>query len=277
MPQPALVSLDAFERDQKSVPVLEQSGLIQSRFFDDRLFQTYSQQLMQIDCGTDATILSAGLAHWSRRWEYPFALHGVLRFLKGKGIARARVLDSACGYSPLPFVLAALGHDVIGVDLDEALPAKWREYRIPDPVGPGSATFQLGNMEAMGLPSDSFDAAYCVSSLEHTSDPRRGLAELLRTVKPGGLVLITCDTEPSGSLGISAERLDEMLTVMEGQATLWYPPRWCHPQEALTFLTRPERKQDTFFVQAARQIRESLRSVKSTNMSILGAAWVNNG
>ena len=46
------------------------------------------------------------------------------------------------------------------------------------------------DINAMHFADDTFDAAYCNAILEHVPEPTRAIAELLRVLKPGGVIWV---------------------------------------------------------------------------------------
>lgn len=77
---------------------------------------------------------------------------------------------------------------VTGVDLSSAMLSIARSF----PPEPGSAPIEYleSPATATGLPSHSFDRAYCQQGLQHMSDPAAALAELHRLLKPGGRLAV---------------------------------------------------------------------------------------
>jgi SAM-dependent methyltransferase len=59
-------------------------------------------------------------------------------------------------------------------------------------------TYAVGRAEALEHGTDTFDLVTCQTVLMHLHDPARGLAEMVRVVKPGGLVLVA---EPTNLIG----------------------------------------------------------------------------
>jgi SAM-dependent methyltransferase len=218
------------------VASLERSGLVRREDLRDPEYRALVGQLDGLDTG-GGTLLSDGLRHWSRRWEYPYAIHGLYHYLSSLG-RPGRALDVACGYTDVPFVLTAVGHSVVGSDLDPALPPLW-EARRAAPTVAGRAEYRPGDAEKLPFADGEFDAAYCVSALEHMNDPAAAAREMCRVVRPGGLVLITCDMEPQG-IGLPYAKFSAMLAALDAATDFHHPPRWCHPAEALTFGTRED-------------------------------------
>jgi glycine/sarcosine N-methyltransferase len=102
--------------------------------------------------------------------------------------ASAFVLDCAAGIGTQVLGLAALGHRVAGTDLSVVALRRAAE-RNPD-VGVAAA-----DMRALPFAEAAFDAVVCAdNALPHlltAPDVRQALAEMLRVVVPGGVVLVT--------------------------------------------------------------------------------------
>lgn len=213
------------------VPVLQRSGMVRIDGFDDPEFLSLLDYLSSL--GIEQ--LAPGLEHWSRRWEFPFALHGIYHWLEKLG-KPARIYEAGCGVTSIPFWLAGLGHHVVGGDIDQNCIAPWKERKID---GNGKAEFALEDMEKLSFANNSFDVAYSVSAIEHTQRPDRAVSEMCRVLRPGGLLLLTCDVEPRGSIGIPHDRFMQLLGVLDRETDFLFPPMWSHPSEILTFETRP--------------------------------------
>jgi len=63
-------------------------------------------------------------------------------------------------------------------------------------VGPGLQCI-VGQIEALPLVAETFDAVLALDVLEHLDDDTAGLREAARLVKPGGLLLVTVPALPS--------------------------------------------------------------------------------
>jgi SAM-dependent methyltransferase len=55
---------------------------------------------------------------------------------------------------------------------------------------PGPGVDVVGDIHALPIPDDSFDAVFCTGTLEHVRDPWTAVKELRRILKPGGVVHI---------------------------------------------------------------------------------------
>jgi SAM-dependent methyltransferase len=109
----------------------------------------------------------------------------------------ARVLDAGCGggrYSVAWHLLGA-GH-VLGVDLSDHGVADARA-RVAE-MKIDNVEFQLADVVELPLQSDSFDIVFSNGVLHHTRDWRRGIENLVRVLKPGGLGWLYLIENPGG-------------------------------------------------------------------------------
>jgi SAM-dependent methyltransferase len=109
----------------------------------------------------------------------------LLRWLRGRG--SLRVLNAGCGSGELSQLLAAEGHDVVGIDpgLEYIQLARKRlADRFPN------CRFVVSSIENYREESD-FDAVVSTDVLEHIEDDRVAFGCLANLVRPGGRMLIT--------------------------------------------------------------------------------------
>jgi len=110
----------------------------------------------------------------------------------------ARVLDAGCGggrYSVAWHLLGA-GH-VLGVDLSEHGIADARERAKAMKID-SVVDFQFADVVDLPLPPDSFDIVFSNGVLHHTRDWKRGIHNLLRALKPGGVGWLYLIENPGG-------------------------------------------------------------------------------
>jgi 2-polyprenyl-3-methyl-5-hydroxy-6-metoxy-1,4-benzoquinol methylase len=109
----------------------------------------------------------------------------LLRWMSGRG--RLRILNAGCGSGELSCLLAAAGHQVVGVDPDPTYIQLARDRagdRFPD------SKFIVSSIEGYTGPAD-FDAAISTDVLEHIEDDRTAFDKIAELTRPGGMVLIT--------------------------------------------------------------------------------------
>jgi len=101
------------------------------------------------------------------------------------------VLDVATGTGRLPRALLRqppFRGRVIGLDLSRRMlrEAIHRTAQFADRL-----TFVWQDARNLPFDDDTFDAVTCLEALEFTPDPRAVLAELVRVLRPGGVLLVT--------------------------------------------------------------------------------------
>jgi SAM-dependent methyltransferase len=117
-----------------------------------------------------------------------------------------RVLDVGTGPGRLAVAIAhAAPHlHVDGVDLSPAMIAAARR----DCAAAGLAervTFEVADVGRLPYPDATFDLVVSSMSLHHWSDPRAGMRDLLRVVRPDGQIWIY-DARPALRRGVTAAR-----------------------------------------------------------------------
>ena len=145
--------------------------------------------------------------HWSRDWEYPWALLNYLAWRRAHPGASVRLVDLGCGGSPLPVYLAEQSSTTLMLALDwadvvqpTAETSTLRRYgkRV---VFPAAFTFCRADLlKTLPLRSASVDGVFSISVLEdYPDDWERVLMEIERVLRPGGFALITVDLGRSGT------------------------------------------------------------------------------
>ncbi len=105
------------------------------------------------------------------------------------------VLDVACGAGHAAEPVAPHVRQVIGIDLTPSL-LELGAQRLRD-AGITNVLLQEGNAESLPFVDGSFDLVFCRSSLHHFADPYQAVAEMLRTCRPGGRVVLADLVAPS--------------------------------------------------------------------------------
>jgi ubiquinone/menaquinone biosynthesis C-methylase UbiE len=109
------------------------------------------------------------------------------------------VLDVACGTGNLAIPAARTGARVIGVDIAENLLVQARARAAGENL---NATFQYGDAEALQFPDASFDVVVSMYGAMFAPRPEVVARELVRVVRPGGLIAMANWT-PEGFVGKS--------------------------------------------------------------------------
>jgi 2-polyprenyl-3-methyl-5-hydroxy-6-metoxy-1,4-benzoquinol methylase len=133
------------------------------------------------------------ITHWSREWEYPWAILNA-RLRPGMAVA-----DLGCGGSPLAIWLARrMDCRTTGIDQNFLSKTKRNNLRgfvkPPSELVPEVAWLQESMTETSLAPA-SQDRVLCISVLEHvpTDVANATFRETVRILKPGGLFLVTTD------------------------------------------------------------------------------------
>jgi SAM-dependent methyltransferase len=93
-------------------------------------------------------------------------------------VPHGRVLEVGCGRGELAQRIAAeLGSSVIALDLSPAM--------VAEAAGRG-VDARIGDIQALPFADGSFDAVVAAWMLYHVPDLERGLAEVVRVLRPGG-------------------------------------------------------------------------------------------
>lgn len=171
---------------------------------DDDFAQQRIDAIRELAAGFDGERLSAaiecpeldvadGYAAWAPTYD---SIDNVLMRAEEKLVASATrelpvgtALDAACATGRHSEWLAAAGHEVTGIDATPAMLDIARE-RVP------SATFEIGDLTKLPVETGSFDFAICALALAHLPDPAPTVAEIARSVRPGGRIVLT-DAHPT--------------------------------------------------------------------------------
>ena len=138
-------------------------------------------------------------------------------FEKFLGESKARILEGGCGFGAWCEWFQNRGHDIVGIEYDEKIVARAREFK-PD------VAVQHGDITHLNYPDNSFDAYISLGVVEHFErGPQQALAEAHRILKPGGLAFVTTP----------------LLTVVRGLAS--------HPIRSLYFLRRRLKGEPNYF------------------------------
>lgn len=89
-----------------------------------------------------------------------------------------KLLDIGCGTGYFLTKAADIADDLYGID-----PATYECTRFDDII--------KGTVENVPFADNTFECVICLDVLEHIENPKQGLAEICRVLKPGGIAVIT--------------------------------------------------------------------------------------
>jgi ubiquinone/menaquinone biosynthesis C-methylase UbiE len=148
---------------------------------------------------TKGLVLDQGWRYDLREWFHGiFSFRGLMRKLRKRTIALAQLqpgeqaLDVGCGTGTLAIAMARrvgrTGH-VTGIDPGTAQIARARAKAARHHL---SIEFQIGVIEQLPFPDQTFDIVFSTLMMHHLPAPlkRQGLAEIARVLKPGGRLII---------------------------------------------------------------------------------------
>lgn len=141
-----------------------------------------SEQVERLGVGYEADYFKNNRARYLERWDHRVrkCRRQLLACLEYAPHAR-RMLDVGCSAGYVLEAGKSLGLEEMGLDYSQFAVALCRErgYRA-----------EVGSLERMPFPDNSFDVVTLKHTLEHIKDPLAGLREIQRVLRPGGVALI---------------------------------------------------------------------------------------
>ena len=139
-------------------------------------------------------------------------------------------LDIGCGNGSFTelIVQRCAPAQIAGIDPSEAQ-LKFARSR----AGMGDVVFKTGDAMALPYPDNSFDIAVMALVLFFVPDPKKGIAEMMRVVKPGGIIAVYMWDILGG--GFPQEAIQAELERM-GVARVWPPSAAISRMDALKAL-----------------------------------------
>ncbi len=123
----------------------------------------------------------------------------------------ARVLDVGCGPGSLARHLARDGHTVIGIDADPLMIDR-AQYLATEVNG---VTFEIGDVRHLRFDEGVFDVALATNVIFLLADPLAGLRQMVRAVKPGGIIAML---NPSSKMSVAVAEAQADEHKLEGMA-----------------------------------------------------------
>lgn len=115
------------------------------------------------------------------RNRYAFGLESI----PGKGYG----LDIFCGNGYGAHQISMAGHNVLAIDGSrEAIELAQQHYETPN-------ILFCHKLWPVRLPETAFDFAFCLESIEHLEDSEAFLRDILKALKPGGIIVLSTPNE----------------------------------------------------------------------------------
>lgn len=92
-----------------------------------------------------------------------------------------KILDAGCGAGGTMEYMSRYG-SVIGVDISQKMVEHCRNMGMP---------VYCTSVSELPFPDKEFDLVFCLDVLEHIPDEKQALKELIRVVRPGGIMVFT--------------------------------------------------------------------------------------
>ena len=180
---------------------------------------------------TKGLILDTGWRYDLMEWFFDtFLFRGKLRELRQRTADLAnirpgeKVLDVGCGTGTLAMEVeprvGATGR-VFGIDPGEQQIARARSKAVRQNL---PIEFQVGVIEHLDFPDQTFDVVLSTIMMHHLSDSlkRQGLAEIARVLKPGGRLVIADFNRPEERtaqpvrFGAGGSRIQDLVELVKG-------------------------------------------------------------
>jgi 2-polyprenyl-3-methyl-5-hydroxy-6-metoxy-1,4-benzoquinol methylase len=165
--------------------------------------------------------------NWSKIWEYPWLWYAGLKEID---LSCSRILDIGSEISPFPWLLSMKGAKVSLVEVTTEWAGQWRELKNRLGI---EIDWHIVRSEELPFEDETFNVVTSFSVIEHQSNKRAAVDEIVRVLKPGGLLAISFDICES-SMGMSfPEWNGKALTLKEFEEVFWEHPAFekSHPPE----------------------------------------------
>ncbi len=219
-----MTQLDTEDFGSSHVATIEQAIPMTTRRFGSWEVLISRRRLSSADLASRYDAASGRWARTGRRFRLNaaycaplLASQVVVDLMKGE--PQARILDCGVGNGSLSIALNSLMKgpvDFHAIDTSAEMLVQAKSVMQHAGLAP-----HLQQADVMSLPykDQSFDVVMAAHVLEHLPDPQRALAEMVRVLKPGGMVFL-CVTRPS-LFGALVQLLWRTWAITEKQGVAW--------------------------------------------------------
>jgi len=144
--------------------------------------------------------------HASKRWEYPYIIEAVEK--QGKYL---KIADVGCGRGALGVYLASQHHDVSIYDMDfnwDNEGDRFYNNRFMLYCADNNVKAQYGTVFNIPVDDNTFDVVISCSVVEHIQYKKYALLEMLRVLKPYGVLIMTYDLRQDKNKYVDEKRPD---------------------------------------------------------------------
>lgn len=136
-----------------------------------------SEKLQEIYAKSSESVRAKGLSQELARQMYS----KYIQFVNQSVSQHGNLLDVGCGSGWSSYLLSQEGYQVVGIDLNAAA------FECPT-----ATNLTLVEGSAVNLPFEdaSFDVVATHQAIEHIPDPEQAIKEMIRVLKPGGMLCI---------------------------------------------------------------------------------------
>jgi SAM-dependent methyltransferase len=125
--------------------------------------------------------------NWSKVWEYPWIWFNSLCDLD---LQDKKILDIGSGKSPMPWLFALLGAEVMMVETGRENVPLWSRLRQRHQMKIG---WRIVSDEELPFADNTYDAVTSFSVIEHQPDKAAAVAQAARVLKPDGVFGVSFD------------------------------------------------------------------------------------
>ena len=150
---------------------------------------------------------------WSRRWEYVYVLQRLENWWQQHPHARD-IADAGSGFTFFPFYLQRQ-HPDARIHCIDADPTAGRAIDEATRILGNGPSFLLEDLEQLNRASESLDAVFSVSVIEHTGNPQQVVEEIHRVLKPGGMFVCTFDVSFESSSPMHVKPVERLVNCLD--------------------------------------------------------------